>query len=136
MGSYESATAAAKKRTAKAKPAQSEKQRAEARRLIKSAEPKNPVHKVGYKPKRADLDLIPPRDRATYTDAVLAVACPKCGAPKGAPCVHELPAKAPTRALLGYAHGARRRIVGSSPKPSRRRKREPSPGHTPVQRGM
>lgn len=43
------------------------------------------------------MDSLKPRDRARYTDEILAVKCDRCGAPKNAPCISDTERKCELR---------------------------------------
>jgi len=85
--------------TTKVEKAVKERNQREAKRLIDSAVPKarKSDRPHGHVPKPSDLDDCTPRDRKLYTPAILKVACPKCGAKKGTPCISDTPTKCELR---------------------------------------
>ena len=64
----------------------------------------SPVRPVDYVSKPKDMESLPPRDVKTYTPGALAMKCPRCSAPKNAPCVQH----GPKRSVVCYCHGKRK----------------------------
>jgi hypothetical protein len=85
--------------TTKVEQAIKQRDTATAKKLLASAtkKPKKSLRAAGFKPSAKDLDDLGKREAASYSAKVLAIACPRCGAPKNAPCYSSTPRKTEIR---------------------------------------